>query len=280
MMKVLGSLPQPGKVFWVTIGFLSLFVVGALDYLTGNEISFSLFYVFPIALIARVGDRNLGSASAIVSAGIWLLAEIMVGHSYSHPAILYWNAFVRLAIFLLVAFSIELGRSLERESAMARTDFVTGALNSRSFHEQLKIEIERASRYAHAFTIVYLDIDDFKTVNDHFGHTVGDQVLRAVVRNLSGILRKTDVVARVGGDEFAVLLPETGSDAARTVVSKAFKDLCDKMEKDQHPISFSAGAITFVRAPPSVDAALDLADMTMYKVKTSGKNNIAYEAHE
>jgi hypothetical protein len=108
------------------MGFLMLFVIGVLDYFSGSEISLSLVYVFPIALIARVGDWKYGLISAIVSAVIWLSVEILVGTPYSHPAILYWNGFVRLSMFLLMAYSIKLGRSLEREAIMARTDFLTG----------------------------------------------------------------------------------------------------------------------------------------------------------
>lgn len=270
------SLGRPIKILWITIGFLLLFVIGILDYSTGSEISFSLFYVFPIALISRVSDWRVGSIAAIVGAAIWVTAETKVGTSYSHPAILYWNAFVRLSIFLLMAYAIQLGSSLEYETTIARTDFVTGAFNSRYLHERLQMEIDRSSRYDHPCTLAYLDIDDFKTVNDRFGHRVGDQALRAFVDSLKQTLRKTDIVARVGGDEFVLLLPETDRRAAETVLTKAFENLSSEMTDKGWPITVSTGAITLSHGAHSVDAVLEVADGIMYEVKAKGKNNVVH----
>jgi len=227
-------------------------------------------------LISKVSDWRVGSVSALVGAAIWITAEIMVETSYSHPAILYWNAFVRLSIFLLIAYATQLGRSLEYEAAVARTDFVTGAFNSRSLHERLQIEIDRSSRYGHPCTLAYLDIDDFKIVNDRFGHRTGDKVLRAIVDSLKQRLRKTDIVARAGGDEFILLLPETDREAAETVIAKALKNLSSEMKDQGWPITISAGAITFSRGAQSVDAVLEIADGIMYEVKAKGKNNVVY----
>ena len=275
-MRLLDSLGKSSKFLWITIGFLLLLVIGILDYFTGGEISFSLFYVFPIALISKVGNWRVGSISAVVGAVAWITAEKMVGSSYSHPAILYWNTFVRLSIFLLIPYAIELGRSLAYETATARTDFVTGAFNSRYLHERLQLEIDRSSRYGHPCTLAYLDIDDFKTVNDRFGHSTGDKVLRAIVDNLKRTLRKTDIVARAGGDEFVLLLPETDVEAAQTVIEKAFQNLTREMMDKGCPIMISAGAITFSHTPRSVDAVLEMADQVMYEVKAKGKNNVVY----
>jgi diguanylate cyclase (GGDEF)-like protein len=253
-MKLLDSLEKPNQFLWITIGFLLLFVIG----------------------ISKMGDWRVGSVSAIVGAAIWVTAEMMVGTSYSHPAILYWNAFVRLSIFLLIAHAIELGRSLEYETTSARTDFVTGAFNSRYLHERLQIEIDRSSRYGRPCTLAYLDIDDFKTINDRFGHRTGDTVLRAVVDSLKRTVRRTDIVARAGGDEFVILLPETDGEAAQIVIAKAFKNLAREMMDMGWPITISAGAITFSHAPPSVDVMLELVDDIMYGVKAKGKNNVIY----
>jgi len=275
-MKLIQFIDGRNRSTWIVIGFLLLCLVGVLDYETGNEISFSLFYVFPIALITRIGNWKFGALASLVAAFLWLMAEVWAGTQYSHPAILYWNIGVRFSIFLLMSLSIKLGRDLESESIIARTDFVTGALNSRYFNERLQIEVDRAARYEHPFTITYFDVDNFKSVNDRFGHSTGDKVLRAIVDNLKQILRKTDVIARVGGDEFALLLPETNMDVAQIVISKAHKNLLAEMIKHEWPVTFSIGVITFTEAPPSVDTALEMADKIMYEVKTHGKNNVLY----
>jgi diguanylate cyclase (GGDEF)-like protein len=140
----------------------------------------------------------------------------------------------------------------------------------------LQLEIDRAARYDHPFTLAYLDIDDFKSVNDRFGHSVGDRVLRLIADSLKRSRRKTDLIARAGGDEFVVLLPETGADTAKIVVSKAIKCIIDEAENTRWLITISVGVVTFVHAPPSADSALDIADKVMYEVKSHGKNNVIY----
>lgn len=140
-------------------------------------------------------------------------------------------------------------------------------------------EIDRSTRYQHPLTIVFLDVDDFKAINDNFGHSVGDKVLMTVARTMQQSLRKTDVVARVGGDEFAILLPEAGTDAARAAISKMQRELLDEMHANHWNVTFSIGVLTFNTPPSSVDESINMADKTMYLVKNRGKNNIRYAIH-
>ncbi len=276
-MKIFRAINPKNRPYWIALGFLLLLVIGLLDYFTGVEISFSLFYVFPIAMIAWAGNWRIGTASALAGGILWLLAEAFAGARYSHPIILYWNAAVRLGTFLIIPFSVKLGKDLEREANNARTDFITGAFNSRYFHELAQREVDRSARYRHPFTLAYLDIDNFKSVNDIFGHSTGDRLLHIIVDCLKSILRSTDIIARVGGDEFAILLPETGVDEAKIVMTKAHKMLQEQMEQHGWSVTISAGVVTFVQAPQTVDAALDAADRVMYEIKKAGKNGIIYK---
>jgi len=279
-MKTVNILKKFSISFWITMGILLLVVVGIFDYITGTELSFSLFYVFPIALITWGTNLKIGIIIATASMAVWLIVDTLAGAVYSHPAIQYWNAIVRFSFFLLVVISINLGKTLEREMVMARTDFVTGAINTRYFHDLLQLEIDRSSRYSHPLTVAYIDVDNFKAINDNFGHTSGDRILRIIAGNMQQNLRSTDIVARVGGDEFMVLLPETGSNAAQTAITKMQLKLSEEMEKGSWPITFSMGVITFITIPESVDEAFDLADRMMYTVKTHGKNNISHAIRE
>ena len=100
--------------------------------------------------------------------------------------------------------------------ASSRSDPLTGVANSRVFLELLKREIARARRYKRPLTLAYLDLDNFKSVNDILGHAMGDKVLQTVVSTVNANIRVTDVVGRLGGDEFVLLLPETDMQGARS----------------------------------------------------------------
>jgi diguanylate cyclase (GGDEF)-like protein len=276
MMNFIGRINRP---FLVTGGIILLAGVGVLDTLTGYELSFSLFYVIPIVMLAVVTNGKTGIAISFISAGIWLAADILAGANYSTPVIYAWNSIVRLVFFLLVVLLVNLGKDLERERLFSRSDFLTGAFNNRFFYDIAQMEIDRSRRYHHPLTIVYLDVDNFKSINDQFGHLTGDKVLVVIVTAIKGQLRKTDIVARMGGDEFAVLLPELNARGAKTVLPKIQQAIEAKMKREHWLITFSMGALTFNSPPASVDEMVNMADQTMYLVKNSGKNNISFRVY-
>jgi diguanylate cyclase (GGDEF)-like protein len=275
-MKLVEKLQNTNKPALITGGIVMLFVVGYLDYFTGNELSFSLFYLFPIALLAWVTNIRVGIFISFISAGIWLAADIASGAKYSSEAIYFWNTTVRLGFFLLTVFFLKTGKALEHEKGISRTDYLTGAVNSRFFAEIIQQEIDRAIRYQHPLTIAFIDVDNFKSINDQFGHLVGDKVLETVVGSMRQHLRKTDTVARVGGDEFAILLPESTLDVAQITVSKMQHELLNEMRVNHWPVTFSIGVLVFNTPPISADEAINMADKLMYSVKNNGKDNISY----
>ena len=127
---------------------------------------------------------------------------------------------------------------------------------------------------------MYIDLDNFKQVNDSQGHTAGDDLLRAVAQLMKSALRKTDVAARIGGDEFALLLTETGEDEALLALSHLRSKLHAAMSAANWPVTFSVGAVAFITPPASADQAIKLADTAMYEVKQGGKNNLRVLRHE
>ena len=163
---------------------------------------------------------------------------------------------------------------------LARVDPLTGAANQRSFYELAQREIERSRRYKYPFTLGYFDLDDFKAINDQFGHKVGDEILRAVVKYATGRLRKTDLFARLGGDEFAFLLVETGPELAQTIVSKFQEDIFLRIQENNRPVTFSIGALTCVDASLALEEILKMVDDLMYSVKREGKAGIKYSVYE
>ena len=169
---------------------------------------------------------------------------------------------------------------MQRESELAHIDYLTGAINMRFFYELAGIEIDRFQRYGHPFTLCYIDLDDFKTVNDKFGHATGDLVLSIVADSIKKQIRKTDIFARLGGDEFALLLPETSADAARVAISKIRVEFLKQMQQSNWPVTFSMGVLTCNLHPVSVEELVRQADEVMYQSKDSGKNIIKYSAYK
>ncbi|MCL6417261.1 GGDEF domain-containing protein [Aestuariirhabdus sp. Z084] len=128
-------------------------------------------------------------------------------------------------------------------------------------------ELVRSSRYEHILSLAYIDIDNFKLVNDSLGHPAGDQLLIEVASSLKKSLRATDTVARLGGDEFSCLLPETGQEEAKAAFSKASELLIRRMKGRNWSVTFSVGIVTFETMPEDIKEAMKVADELMYSVK-------------
>ncbi len=265
---------------WVLIPIClaMLLLVAFIDYATGNEVSVNFAYLLPIALVGWAFGTWAGAGASLLSVGFWLVADYVLTENSSGAAVPYWNAFVLLLFFL--AFAILLSRlqmSLEHERELSRTDPLTGSCNSRSFYEQAARELERAQRYGHPVSMAYLDLDNFKQVNDTFGHAAGDRVLQAITDSIESNVRSSDIVSRLGGDEFCVLFPETGEEAAREAVEKLRQALEEGLPAEYRDVvGFSIGLVTFDDPPEKVDEVIKAADHLMYKVKSAGKNGVAH----
>jgi diguanylate cyclase (GGDEF)-like protein len=260
-------------------GLIGVVVVGFADYTTGRDMSFSAVYLIPIVIVTWYAGRNSGLVIGIVSAAVWFAADILSGQTYSQPFIPYWNAASRLGYFIVVALLFSVLKVLRREKEVARLDQLTGAANRRHFFEVVQAELDRSQRYQRPFTTVYIDLDDFKIVNDKWGHQIGDKLLCAVVERARRNLRKTDFLARLGGDEFIILLPETAEKPARVAVSKLQQALLDEMRNHNWPVTFSIGVLTCLEANLTPDELIAKADALMYSVKKNGKNAVAFAAH-
>jgi len=168
-------------------------------------------------------------------------------------------------------------KELERQlHELATTDSLTGLLNRRAGTDKLTAEIERARRAGSALSLVLLDIDHFKQVNDHFGHDVGDRVLREVADLLRARIRKTDAAARWGGEEFALILPETGLDGADRFAGELLARMRGIRTPDGAPLSASFGVVA-LDADESASALVKRADRLMYRAKHAGRGRVERE---
>jgi diguanylate cyclase (GGDEF)-like protein len=265
------------RPFWVIVGVVLVIILGVIDYLTGYEVSISLFYLVPIFLVVWYMDGWTGLLLSFASTAVSFVANYFAGQVYSSLSIYLWNAILRLGFYCVVTWlAWMLKRSYKVNQELARTDYVTGAVSIRYFYELAKIETSRAQRYGHPFTLAYIDLDNFKSVNDRLGHSVGDKVLRAVTDSICRQVRPTDILGRLGGDEFALLMPETDGDVARTVIDRIHSGLVDEMLKNGWMVTFSVGVVTYNEVPKTVDEMVKIADDAMYSVKTARKNGVNY----
>ncbi len=246
------------------------------DYLTNYDICFSIFYLAPIALVTWYLDRNTGIAMSLLSALAWLVADLESGDYSNEMFVPYWNASVRLGFFLAFVLTLSpLKHAYQRERKMAREDFLTGLANYKAFSDVAAYEIERSKRYLGPITIAYLDLDNFKSVNDTFGHQAGDRLLATVASVIRGNIRSTDTAARVGGDEFVVLLPETDEAAAKEMLGRLNDELVRVMHQNNWPVvTPSIGVVTYLNPPASVEEMVKKADSAMYAVKNNGKSSM------
>ena len=276
-MNIAAWLEKQNKPLLVFLGMILICIIGVADYLSGSEFAFSVFYVLPIAMITWGTNRRWGLVSSLISAFVWLAAESVTGQTYSSPLVPIWNSFIRLAFFAIITVLLS---SLKNSMELTRTDQLTTSINARYFYEILQMEIDRFQRSQRPFTIAYIDIDNFKSVNDRFGHPAGDQLLIQFANSIRKNIRKSDFIARLGGDEFALLFPETDQKSARIVFSKIQGILREEMQHKKWPVTFSVGIVTCKTAPKTTDQLIKLADALMYAAKNDGRNTVRYSEYD
>ena len=200
MMGLMPFLEKRSKLFWGVVGFILVVVLGIVDYLTGVELSITLFYLIPIFLVTWFAGGNLGLVMSAASVMTWFLTDYANGLIYSNVMVYVWNTLIRLGFFIVSSRLLsELRKALNTIQESARVDFLTGAKSVRYFYELARIEISRYQRTKHPLTLAYIDLDNFKAINDHLGHTTGDMVLRVITESVQRQIRPADLLARLGG---------------------------------------------------------------------------------
>lgn len=268
-----------GRLNGIVLGVVLM--LGLIDYMTGFELSFSFFYLIPVTMIAWTAGRNRGLVVSVFCAVVWFTSNLLSGERFSQPLIGAWNTMIRFGFYAVVTILLaELRHALEEERILANTDPLTGALNRRSFNQIVEKRMIFAKVNRHACTLVYIDLDNFKTINDSMGHAVGDMVLKVVVDTIQMQIRNTDFLARLGGDEFAVLLTSIDQEQARLIVERLQASLLEKMMANGWEITFSIGVLTVLRIPESLDKLVSMTDALMYDVKGKSKDAIQYAMYE
>ena len=258
---------HPGAVA-IFLGVL-LAVVAALDTLSGTRFGVAVVYLIPVGLAAWRSGQVSGLLWAAVATATWLAVHLVT--TRPELSVLVWNTGVNLVGFGAAAVGLAAFRR-ERDTvrALAGTDHLTGVLNAQSFHELVELERNRALRYNRPFTLAYMDVDGFRTVNVEWGHTAGDQALRLVATTIREHIRSMDSVSRMGGDEFALLFPETGKGSAEVAMQKVQNRLIAALTERSLELTFTMGGVICVGAPQSVDGLIQRAEALMYRAKEEG----------
>lgn len=268
--------PRTARVLAV----LSVPFLGVADYLSGPDVAFAVFYLVPLSVIGWLSSRSrfFPWTSSVLAALTWLAADLGAGAEYSMWVIPLWNTTSRLVIFLVVVMLLQnLQSALAEQRHLAESDSLTGIANGRTFMTALGTEVRRTRRQPGPLSLAYIDVDDFKTINDTHGHSGGDDVLQRLAAALDGSTRDIDLVGRLGGDEFAILLPMTDVDGAKVVIEGLRKRVDSAMKAVGFTVTLSMGCVTFTGPPAGAGEVLHAADELMYEVKQSGKDSALHK---
>ncbi|MFB2836232.1 GGDEF domain-containing protein [Floridanema evergladense] len=275
-MYLFRYLENKSRSFVIGLSILLVILISFIDYVVSPDIA-SVFFLLPVALVSWCVSEKFGILISFICATAWFLIHLLKGEVVSPNYLPYWNAFIRLAFYLTVNYLFaELHNARKRESKLARTDEITGVANRKLFVELASMELKKSRRYGHPFTITYIDLDNFKNINDYGGYKVGDHVLQVVAQTIKHTVRETDIVARIGGDEFIIFLPGLAYEPAQIVINRVRNILSETMEKNVWPVTFSIGAITYINPPETVDEIIEKADYLMYIIKNKSKNVIEH----
>jgi diguanylate cyclase (GGDEF)-like protein len=256
------------------LAYIIVAAIGYVDYVTGANFSLSIFYLVPVFGVAWFKGSRRAYIISGAAAVAWLFGDTASTVIYIHPVYEYWNAAAIFAFYVLVSLLVGLLHdALLREARLSRTDFLTGLANAKAFVEAAEIETSRARRYLLPMSVIYIDLDDFKAINDVFGHSKGDEALIDVGSVITKNIRETDIAARIGGDEFSILLPETDGVRAKIVTEKLQNRLDEMFKEKGWLIGASIGLADFPEPPESVDRILDIADKRMLAIKQFRKGD-------
>lgn len=264
--------------FFLFLSIILIAGIGYTDHLTGYAVYISFFYLFPVILSTWFLGNKIGLVITFLTALTELFSDLLIpSRPFPSFYVLIWDFIILMASFLtLIYFLNVIKKLLAKEKHAARTDYLTQLPNRRYFFELSEIEINRANRFRHPLSLAYIDVDNFKKINDTFGHDVGDFALKTIAEGLKQNLRDYDIPARLGGDEFVILFPETGEEQAKKIIAKLHEKFHEIAKEHKWPIGLSIGVLSARFPKTRISEMIIIADNLMYQVKKAGKNNAIF----
>ena len=258
----------------VLIAITLTILLGALDVATSIEMHFLLLYLVPIFLGTWFVSRDVGVSLAIFGSLAWSVADFLIGRANSSPWIAYWNLLMRTGVFVAFAFTqASLKSKLDELSHLASRDFLTGLPNGRAFYELAAKEMSRASGLE-PMTLACIDVSGIQSVNERLGYPTGDQVMCAIAHTIRQTVARPDLVGRLAGTTFALLLPKTASSGANVVLEQLHDALNGDRRRYAHPLNFYISAVACTKAPRTVAELMQEADSQMIRMKNAKKDFI------
>lgn len=272
--SVIAFLSRRSRRFYVMASILWVMVIGSIDLATTPRIGLVPFYIpavflFTWATSLRVGFFMCLVTTVLVVLGRWLdppTALLRPGFAWEGAL----DIFINFVLFAMVT------AALRTQSTHAGYDALTGLPNRRALERYLRREVARCHRERRPLTVGFIDCDNFKSINDSAGHHTGDRVLRLVAQTVNRSIRTTDLGARVGGDEFAVVMPGIAGDDARAAFATLRENLSRAAAGERLAATFSIGVAAFGTPPSSPEAILQRADDIMFSVKRNGKDSLLF----
>lgn len=258
------------EVLLISLADYSIASLSSLE--VARYISLDVLYCLPIIQTARLTaihnkrryDTQTSTVVGIVVALAWSASEAIITWPYFPVAAFVLNTFTRSVVFTVIGRVLV---KLWRERKFAYLDSLTGLANRLELLERLSAEQSRSERSGRPYSLLLIDIDRFKMLNDDFGHHVGDEALKALASILLNSSRKIDVPARLGGDEFVLLLPETDKPSCDVMVRRIESSAQQAFADNSWPISVSIGKTTNIGRHHDADMVIRLADENMYQAK-------------
>lgn len=265
-----GILLIAAEVF--VISFLNYAVIIYLPDELGQYVSLDVLLCLPILQTARLAatctmrryDTQTAVIVGIILAFVWSASEAVVfGPDFPIVAFVL-NTFTRSVVFTVIGRVLV---KLWREREYAHRDMLTGLATRLELLERLGIEQARSERSRRPYSLLFIDIDQFKAINDKYGHKIGDEVLKQLAYILRESTRKVDIAARLGGDEFVLLLPDSDEASCNIVIRRIETSTKKSFEEQSWPISISIGQATCTGKSQTADWLIQNADENMYEVK-------------
>jgi diguanylate cyclase (GGDEF)-like protein len=262
---------------WVRVAFACLVCFGLFtaDLFSSAELNEAQLYPIAMLPLYRIRTRNL----------LWIICSLtavltVAGYAITPSADMWGGVTNRVVSLIVIGVTVfGMGRLAAYEERLlieSMTDPLTGLLNRRYFNEQTQKEVARSRRHGLRFSVLMIDIDHFKRINDMHGHPIGDMAIKALAEVCNKALRPQDILARYGGEEFILTLPHTDEEGA-SVVAERIRQTVEQVElvAEAGPVRFtvSIGIATYKKDMP-LEQIVGRADQALYKAKQSGRNRV------